>query len=443
MVKKRLLNPLSAVRDFLDHGSDFGSGTQVPSRHLSEINDRFMRDFPDIRSGKAFIGLAMAAMKSAPKFGAVAIRMPVSKDDGEDENEAKAIERLFKAGKIIDPLVQSKKGMWGPLDPFTLVCFFPGKDRNICEAAAAQMRYDLSALGKEGVFIGVADYPRHGFLRGQVLDNARKALAEALMTGPGSIVTFNAVSLNVSGDELYEKGEVDWAVEEFKMALVMDPLNLNVINSLGVCHGVLGRHEEALAEFKRAIEIDPSQVMPIYNAGFVSACLGRHDQAFGYFRKAEEIGENVFEVSFQTGKLLLEMDNPEKAAEYFEKAADIRPENAPTAFFLGECRVAAGMIEEAEFCYKKAVKNNPNDALSLSALGHLYETSGKNLEIAEMFCRESVKLVPENGLFRHRLGRVYFKQKRFPQALAEFKKAGELGHDSRADIEKIKGAGRG
>jgi tetratricopeptide (TPR) repeat protein len=443
MVKKRLLNPLSAVRDFLDYGSDFGAGIEVPSRHLSEINDRFMAAFPDIRSGKAFIGLAMAAMKSVPKFGAVAIRTPFSEDNGEDKNEEKAIERLFKAGEIIDPLVQNKKGLWGPLDPFTLACFFPGKDRNICEATAAQMRYDLSALGKAGVFMGVADYPCQGFLRGQVLDNARKAMEEALLSGPGSIVTFNAVSLNISGDEMYEKGEIDWAVEEFKMALVMDPLNLNVINSLGVCYGVLGLHEKALAEFKKAIEIDPSQVMPVYNAGFVSACLGSHDQAFGYFRRAGEIGENVFEVSFQTGKLLLEMGNPQKACEHFEQAAQIRPENAPTAFYLGECRVAAGMPEEAELCYKKAVKNNPNDALSLSALGHLYETSGKNLEIAEMFCRESVKLVPENGLFRHRLGRIHFKRKRFPQALAEFKKAGELGHDSRADIEKIKGAGHG
>jgi tetratricopeptide (TPR) repeat protein len=54
-----------------------------------------------------------------------------------------------------------------------------------------------------------------------------------------------------------------------------------------------------------------------------------------------------------------------------------------------------------------------------------------------MFCEESVKLSPENGLFRYRLGRLYFKQNRLPDALKEFKKADLLDHDASEYIEKI------
>jgi len=177
--------------------------------------------------------------------------------------------------------------------------------------------------------------------------------------------------------------------------------------------------------------------MPVYNAGFVCACLEEHEKALEYFQHAENIGENEFEVSFQIGKLHLDMGNHEKGKKYFTRAAQIMPDNGATAFYLGECHAATGMLNEAVLSYKKAVKKNPNDALSLSALGHLYELHGKNPEIAEMFCRESVKLSPENGLFRHRLGRIYFRQKRFDEALSEFKKASELGHNSIKEIEDI------
>ena len=433
---------MSTVKNYLVPDTDFKMSANAPTRNFSEINDRFLGSFPDMRSGKSFIGLSMAAMKSVSKFGVIAARVTCSENECDQINERDEIEKLFQAATIIDPLVKNKKGIWGALDASTLGCFFPGKGQQVCEAIAAQMRYDLSGLGKESVLIGIAECPSNGFLKGQVLDNARKALMEASMTGPGSIISFNPVSLNISGDELYEKGEIDWAVEEFKMALIMDPDNLNVINSLGVCYGVLGWYKESLDEFRKAIGIDPAQIMAIYNAGFVCVRMGDHLGALDYFKKAEGIGENVFEVSFQMGKLHLEMGNPEKGREYFQKAAKERPEHVATSFCLGECCAAIGMADEAALCYKKAVKKNPGDALSLSALGHLYETYGKNLDIAEMFCQESVKISPENGLFRHRLGRIYFKQKRFENALAEFKKAGELGHDSIKEIEKIKGSGK-
>jgi uncharacterized protein HemY len=55
-----------------------------------------------------------------------------------------------------------------------------------------------------------------------------------------------------------------------------------------------------------------------------------------------------------------------------------------------------------------------------------------------MFCKESVRLSPENGLFRYRLGQLYFKENRLTDALKEFKKAEFLGQDVSALIRQIK-----
>ena len=51
-----------------------------------------------------------------------------------------------------------------------------------------------------------------------------------------------------------------------------------------------------------------------------------------------------------------------------------------------------------------------------------------------MFCHESVKLAPENGLLRHRLGKLYLKQNQLENAFKEFRKAEFLGYDASQEI---------
>jgi len=82
--------------------------------------------------------------------------------------------------------------------------------------------------------------------------------------------------------------------------------------------------------------------------------------------------------------------------------------------------------EKAIGAYQKAVKVNPGDSLALSALGKLFDEKGENPEIALVFCKESVRLSPENPLFRERLARLYLKLNRLEEALKEFEQAGLL-----------------
>jgi len=88
--------------------------------------------------------------------------------------------------------------------------------------------------------------------------------------------------------------------------------------------------------------------------------------------------------------------------------------------------------------YRKAIKLNPNDAGALSALGHLFGEIGENIEIAIMFCRQSIEISPDNALYHHRLGTLYSKQNMLEAALNEFQKALKLGQDATPDIEKIR-----
>ena len=270
-----------------------------------------------------------------------------------------------------------------------------------------------------------------------MIDNARKALDHATFFGPGSAVVFDGVSLNISRDKLYENGNLQGAIDEYKRALEMDPSNINVHNSLGVCYGLVGEYESAIEEFKAVAYIDPKEYMAMFNLGLVHALRNQPEMALEFFLEADKINGDVYEVAFQSGKLYFESGHLEKAKPFLERAAKLDPDSGAVYRYLGDCYAAGNLAQEAISAYKKAIRHNPHDAASMSALGCLLDDQDENPEITLMFCQESVGLSPENGLFRSRLARLYFKQNRLDDALKEYKKAEQFGYDAAGDIQEI------
>lgn len=390
--------------------------------------DELSKEFPDILAGKAFIDHSMAQLDSSSKFGAMVIRIDSFNHKDEVMENNHAVDILSDVAKTIDAVCKIENRMWGLLDCDMFGCFISEKNGDFCLEIAKKIQKNLVGYRNETVTIGIALYPTINFKKSRILDNARKALDHAVFFGPGSVVCFDVVSLNISGDRLYQKGDIKEAVKEFKTALMLDPSNVNVHNSLGVCYGILGSFEEAIEEFETAMRLDPKEIMALYNSGLANKLMGNKDRALERFLEADSLKKDVFEVVLQTGRLYAEMKRSEKGQELLEKAVGIKPDSGPAFHYLGECYAAADMMDEAAKAYKNAIQLNPNDAASLSALGFLFDVQGENPEIAVIFCEQSVKVSPENGLFRQRLGKLYLKQNRLDDALKEFEKAKELGY---------------
>ena len=402
---------------------------------FSASQTRLSDEFPGMLAGKKFIDHVFVKANSSLKFDATVIRIDNIFHGNKESGKENAPEILVRVAKIIDSICKNEKCLWGQIyyDKLGWFCF--EKNNNFSMELAKKVQKNVEELFNETISMGMAFYPFINFNKRQTLDNALKALDHAAFFGPGSSVVFDSVSLNISGDKLYQKGNINGAINEFKAGLQLDPLNVNIHNSLGVCYGVLGFLEKSKKEFETAIRLDPNEGMALYNSGLVNLFMDNKDRALELFLEAENIEKNVFEVQFQLGKLYLESGKPEKAKKYIEKAIALKSESGKSesgAAFrcLGDCNKAMDKIDEAISSYKKAIKLNPNDADSLSTLGYLFDIKNEDTEIATIFCRQSVEISPENSLFRHRLGKLYFKQKRHEDAMKEFQKANDLGYDS-------------
>ncbi len=442
MKQRRLHHSRVSTHKFLLYKTDaLKTDDKDPKKDIEgappAVSEILKNEFPDILVGDAFVGQAMKDLASLKKFCAMALQMDHFEPKPGTTHSDQAKEVLCDIAKTVEGFCKKHKGLWGAAECNQIGAFFPESNGNSPKKLAERIQKKLDEKRPETVTIGIASFPTINFGKDQTLKNASKAVDHASFFGPGASALFDAVSLNISGDQLYQKGDVDGAVKEFENALLIDPKEVNVHNSLGVCHAVKKDYESALKAFETAADLDTKEVMAIYNMGLVNKLMENREKALELFLKAGKISQDIFDIMFQTGRLYLEMKQPENAKDYLEKAIDLKPDSGAALRFLGDCYADIDMTKDAIDAYKKAIKHNPHDAASLSNMGYLFEITGENPDIALMFCEQSVDISPEDGLFRYRLGRLYFKQNRLQEALKEFELARDLGHDSSEFIEKI------
>ncbi|MDX1707654.1 MAG: tetratricopeptide repeat protein [Desulfobacterales bacterium] len=426
-----------STRHFL-HAKAEADDLQPKRIHIPvRIQKAIQSIYPGIMTGKAFLEHALEQLASPSLFSGLVFQIDDNARCDSKEPKTDPAVAHKRTAKLFDNFCQKHTGTWGLLNQGLFGAFFDQKNSDRCFILARQFQQTSKQKADLTLSVGIAQYPTLSYQPADILPNALKALDHASFLGPNSAVIFDSVSLNISGDRLFDQGDVNGSIKEFQQALKLDPKNINVHNSLGVCYGLLGEYEKAKLEFNSAVKLNHNEFMAWYNMGFTHMLNGDRDKALDLFLKANAINQDVFEINFQTGRLLLEMKQPESGKKFLKQAAALEPASGAAFRYLGECYTKIGDTVAAIAAYKKAIKYNPSDAASLSAMGCLFAEQEEDPDIALMFCRESVQLSPENGLFRYRLGQLYLKQNRLDDALAEFKKADRLGKDASEAISEI------
>jgi len=342
------------------------------------------------------------------------------------------------ANRCLDGLQQDgDTRFWRRMTDRCWICFHEIGNGAAPLDIATQVYQELADCQAQAIIAGAAAYPMFDDSVEQMVENAAKALDHAGFFGPGSVVVLDAVTLNVSGDHYYKQGQIEAAVREYQQGLKFNPKTPNLLNSLGVCHGELGRRRQALECFQAAHRHAPHDYLAIYNMGMVHYLEKRYETALQYFIQAGHIAPDSIEVAFQTNQAYMRLNKPEEALASMQNIHRLRPESSLLWGAMGESLAALGKLPAAIIAYRQAVKFNPRDYASLSALGHLYDIQNENTDIAIVFCEQSIAMAPENGLYQWRLARLYQKAGRYQDALAALQAAADSGHEDNERMSEI------
>ncbi|MBU1140870.1 MAG: tetratricopeptide repeat protein, partial [Proteobacteria bacterium] len=320
---------------------------------------------------------------------------------------------------LIDVVAKlSDGGMEYFVDSNALFLILPGKDGQSAGKVGENILFLLGGPDKEvqSVKAGVSSFPSLDFRKSELLLNCRKALLHGSFLEPGSVVLFDAVSLNISGDVYYGEGDLVRAVKEYRRGLLLDPDNGNLLNSLGVCYAQMNRRKEAVDCFSKACASKEDQFMALYNLGLEQQLQMENLQAIDSFTKAlalprQEDREETArkDILFQLAVLCVEECQYEKGLELLISWCNSESGGSGSgraARYLGESYYHLGKYREAMTWLQRAMRYDEYDAEVLGLLGEIYLKENEGDDIALRFCEKSVELSPHSFSLKLRLSKA-------------------------------------
>ncbi|NWH03950.1 tetratricopeptide repeat protein [Desulfobacter latus] len=329
-------------------------------------------------------------------------------------------ETIDKANEIFHACFHSvlddDKGIWECLDPFTAIfVFWNYKTADQGKKLLGLLNDKISQALNAELIMGAIAFPFHNFPVEEMAGCALKALDHAAFFGPGHTVEFDGLSLNISGDRLFQLNNIDAAITEYEKGLSIAPVDINLLNSLGVAFGVDACLDKAMEFFEKARNINPEEVMVIHNIGLIHRINERNDSALAYLRKAHAINPDVFEIELLLGHLLFKENEFDLAMPHLDAAIRLKPESGTAFRIKGQLFLAREDYAGAAAQFNQAVKLNPNDPKALSGYARAMALQKKNLSIALSFAQKSLDLDPENKQYKQNLEKIQNIQDRIKE----------------------------
>lgn len=128
---------------------------------------------------------------------------------------------------------------------------------------------------------------------------------------------------NVKGDERYDAGDFDTAIEYYTKAIELNPEFSLAYFSRASAYSNLGWYEEAIIDYTRAIELSPEFAMLYGNRGAVYNELGRYEEALVDLNKAIELDPGYVNAYNNRGYTYYMLGDMKKARVDLKKACEM------------------------------------------------------------------------------------------------------------------------
>jgi tetratricopeptide (TPR) repeat protein len=225
---------------------------------------------------------------------------------------------------------------------------------------------------------------------------------------------FNA--LYNSAIERFNGGQVEKAIEELQIAMMIEPEDQEGWALLGKSYIRTNQSEEATAALEKAVALDPKfekiddriLLMEVYYnqdqfqdalnsamevirrepsnkdairvAAFCYNAMGQTDKALKYYQEVLKEGSDDPDLIFNLGLLYVKMGNYEDAIAQFQRAFELNPSDEEAILHCAQ--IYLEFTEDymaAVDCYRKALEIDPNNAGIMNNLGIALIRAGNEL----------------------------------------------------------------
>jgi protein O-mannosyl-transferase len=183
-------------------------------------------------------------------------------------------------------------------------------------------RENLKPLGVGLVTILVISLGIRTIIRNIDWKNQDNLWLAAAKTSPNSPQNHNNL-----GDLWARRGDFDQAIEEFKIAITLNPRYADAYHNLANIYQQKGDWEKALENYQRAIEINPNIWQTYQNMAAIYFEIGQLEKAKESALKLLEINPQVPHIYRNLGLIYYNLGQAEEAKKYLQAALQISPQD--------------------------------------------------------------------------------------------------------------------
>ena len=162
------------------------------------------------------------------------------------------------------------------------------------------------------------------------------------------------------GNELFEQGRYDEAIEKFQQVVDSAPEYYRLYVNLGNCYKEKGDYQKAIENYTKVLEQEPDQTAALLNIGESYVLMDKTEEAIIYFEKV--IAQNPTDpvIFYNLGETYAIAGNHEKALESYQKAAELKPEWETPYVKMGYSFFALDRKDEAIKAFEKFLELAPH-----------------------------------------------------------------------------------
>lgn len=124
---------------------------------------------------------------------------------------------------------------------------------------------------------------------------------------------------------LYQKGEYNKALAEYKKALDINEKHYGAHYNLGVAYRQVGKYDLAVASLQKALEIAPKSFEAHYDLGMAYQGNGKLDQALQELKLAYKLNPGSTEIIYRIGETYEKLGNVQEAKYQYQSALEFDP----------------------------------------------------------------------------------------------------------------------
>ncbi len=262
------------------------------------------------------------------------------------------------------------------------------------------------------------------YIQEKRLDDALKILKTLISRGVGGLDTRRKAGLVYLEMEQYAD-----AIREFEFILAQEPKASQVRFYLASALEDKGDLQLAIDEFAKIPSSAFNYTDALGHMAYLYLETGNGDKGIALLKDAIAADKSKFD-------LYLHLTGVYEGQKRYREALDTLlavegefPNDARIHFRIGLLHDKLGERDKLVERMRKTLSITPDDPQALNYLGYTYAETGTNLEEALLLLQRATALRPNDGFILDSLGWVYYKLKRYRDAVSELERAAEIVDD--------------